>query len=592
MADLPDRQAQPHIYGAAHFSLDHADSTHAASVHEGARGDYPGSISSPPLEQEFESWYTQIRYNEEPLDHIMFPGDHATHASTQSETDSEGLSATSPSGLTAGSSVGTSEGTDEDAVMTDAPTPERPHEDIWPQLSNVDIPPRDPTIQDNDYPIHLAEDHQMSLPSAKLLPQLLDPTAQGGPTPAATRGRRLPCREKTSKVRNIGACLHCRVAKTSCDATPDSPCDECVKSIGKWKCPSDAREICIRKTPYEVVGSLSPRRWCLDTGRPLPSRFGGQTVAILVSFTADTSGPFLQIHARQVEGQQQYGILPGQNPHLEDDMYRWAKRGIEGDRSSSFEPALDRFLMSLEQNRGLDEACRLQNKPNVPLSFVESQKECVRRLLKMKCMWRIWGKPLFFRAREDQAGREMGSSLHFQPVQDYLHQLAGQAVSEAEKDVLKEVDRLLAPISIRKGEYRILWSALNVVAWTSLWQLMLVYRSTLRMFSEGQISKTPTSTIFHSPKRAEFLATTVELYKNVAVLCSGAFRTKRALESLEEAGRDVFANEPFSFPQVWEAHSAFYQSFRVEAPGDELVKSLVADKEGKVLGRKRPSKKL
>jgi len=207
MADFLDRQARPLIFGGAHFSLDHADSARAASTIEGARGDYPGSTGSPLPEGEFVSWYAQITYQ----DHDMTP------ANTDSDTDSEGHSATSPSGLTAGSSVGTSEDTDEDAVMTDAPTPERPHEDIWPRVSNVDIPPRDPTIQDNDDPLHVADD-QMLLPHAKLLPQSLDPAAQGSPTPPAARPRKLPCPEKTSKVRNMGACLHCRVAKTPvCD---------------------------------------------------------------------------------------------------------------------------------------------------------------------------------------------------------------------------------------------------------------------------------------------------------------------------------------------------------------------------------------
>lgn len=206
MADFLDRQTRPHIFGAAHFSLDHADSACAASVIED-REDHPGSIGSPLPEGEFSSWFDQITYQDRGM----------TPATTHSDTDSEGHSATSPSALTAGSSVGTSEDTDEDVVMTDAPTPERPHEDIWPQVSNVDIPPRDPTIQDHDDPLHLAEDH-MLLPQPKLLPQSLDPSAQGSPTPPATRPRKLQCPEKTSKIRNMGACLHCKVAKTPvCD---------------------------------------------------------------------------------------------------------------------------------------------------------------------------------------------------------------------------------------------------------------------------------------------------------------------------------------------------------------------------------------
>jgi len=211
-----------------------------------------------------------------------------------------------------------------------------------------------------------------------------------------------------------------------------------------------------------------------------------------VSFTDDASGPFLQVHAHQVEGRLEYGILPDQNPGLEANMFRWAQERIESDAGNAFEASLDRFLVSLEKNRGIDRACKLE-KGDVRSSFVDSQKECVRRLLKMKCMWGIWGRQLYCRQHREQPGREMGSSAYFRPVQDYLHQLAGQAVSEAEKDVLRDVDKLLAPISIRERSQPILWSALNVVAWTSLWELMLIYRSTLRMCHEGQIEKAPTS---------------------------------------------------------------------------------------------------
>lgn len=219
-------------------------------------------------------------------------------------------------------------------------------------------------------------------------------------------------------------------------------------------------------------------------------------MSILVSFTDDASGPFLQVHAQEVEGRQEYGILPDQNPGLEDRMLGWAQERIERDVSTSFEASLDRFLVSLQEARGIDGACK-QEKGDVRSSFVDSQKECVRRLVKMKCMWAVWGKQLYWRQRREQPGTKMGPSAYLRPVQDYLHQLAGQAVSEAEKDVLKEVDRLLTPISIREKSHPTLWSALNVVAWTTLWELMLIYRSTLRMCHEGQIDKAPTSSKCH-----------------------------------------------------------------------------------------------
>lgn len=215
-----------------------------------------------------------------------------------------------------------------------------------------------------------------------------------------------------------------------------------------------------------------------------------------MSFTDDANGPFLQVHAHEVEGRQEYGIRPDQNPDLEANMFRWAQERIQRDVNTSFEASLDRFLVSLEKARGIDRACK-QEKGDVRSSFVDSQKECVQRLVKMKCMWGVWGKQLYWRQHREQPGTKMGTSTYFRPVQDYLHQLAGQAVSEAEKVVLKEVDRLLTPISIREKSHPTLWSALNVVAWTTLWELMLIYRSTLRMCHEGQIDKASTSSKCH-----------------------------------------------------------------------------------------------
>lgn len=215
-----------------------------------------------------------------------------------------------------------------------------------------------------------------------------------------------------------------------------------------------------------------------------------------MSFTDDANGSFLQVHAHEVEGRQEYGIRPDQNPDLEANMFRWAQERIQRDVNTSFEASLDRFLVSLEKARGIDRACK-QEKGDVRSSFVDSQKECVQRLVKMKCMWGVWGKQLYWRQHREQPGTKMGTSTYFRPVQDYLHQLAGQAVSEAEKVVLKEVDRLLTPISIREKSHPTLWSALNVVAWTTLWELMLIYRSTLRMCHEGQIDKAPTSSKCH-----------------------------------------------------------------------------------------------
>jgi len=289
-----------------------------------------------------------------------------------------------------------------------------------------------------------------------------------------------------------------------------------------------------------------------------------------------------------LEGQQGYGIGLDQNPLLERDMFQWAMEQIESDLDSSFEPSLDRFLVSLVQNRGIDRA----SNGNVRSSFVDGQKECVQRLLKMKSMWRIWSsKELYFRQHRTHPGSMMSTCASLQPVQDFLRNLAGGAVSEAEKAVLNEVDKLMTPISIKRKDQRVLWSALNAVAWTSLWQLMLIYRSTLRMFHEEQIGRSPTNMAFNSAKRTEFVAITGELYKKIAVLCSGAFRTNEVLSSLAEGGSEVLANGPFRFSEVWKAHLAFYQSFEVISPGDELVNSLIVAKEGKVLGRKRPSKK-
>jgi len=150
-----------------------------------------------------------------------------TDATTRSDLSSEETSETSPSDQTAGTSVGTGLDPDEDVVMTDAPISPIPHEKIiWPQIPDT-APLRRPTI------IHDQEDlTQLEAPStAMTLPQGRIPSRPhvlATPDRAATAARPRIVKEpkKTGKVREVGACLHCRVKRVSVSIPPPSPAVE------------------------------------------------------------------------------------------------------------------------------------------------------------------------------------------------------------------------------------------------------------------------------------------------------------------------------------------------------------------------------
>jgi len=161
----------------------------------------------------------------------------------------------------------------------------------------------------------------------------------------------------------------------------------------------------------------------------------------------------------------------------EDDIFHWAKTELKENASRSadpsFESLVDRLLVVYVEEHALDYAAFLEKKPlHSAAPVIRYQNECLEKLLKMRCMWNVWRCRSFH--IHDPNGQFLPGSR--QAIQDYLHEYAGQRISELEKVVLREVDRLFAQSGIKDKTHPLLLSAHNVGMWILLWQLAMMYR--------------------------------------------------------------------------------------------------------------------
>jgi len=208
------------------------------------------------------------------FDYRRYEGDN-TDATTQSDLFSDENSVTA---LTAASSVGAAPDVDEDVVMSGTVADPEPHKELlWPQVSDSGLPPRDPTIQDQDA---LTSHGEIS---AAVMGPLEGPGYSNTPPgsvsiPAADtyipaprpRTRRLDRPEKTKEVRERGACALCKISRVSVSATPvslprqpilirssqcgaEGVCPKCVAVCKEWP-GVDPGSICTRGALHDVVG--------------------------------------------------------------------------------------------------------------------------------------------------------------------------------------------------------------------------------------------------------------------------------------------------------------------------------------------------
>ncbi|KAK0632871.1 hypothetical protein B0T14DRAFT_505313 [Immersiella caudata] len=246
----------------------------------------------------------------------------------------------------------------------------------------------------------------------------------------------------------------------------------------------------------------------------------------------------------------------------------WARSQLKASANDSFDFLIQQLLVVYVEQRALDHANSLE--PNTGDAFLKSQNEWLDKLLMMRCMWNVWSCETF--CVLDSRGQPLTGST--KAVQDYLHQFAGLEISWLEKVVLRELDKLQTGI---KGDQPLLTSAYHIGVWIAMWQLIMMYRQPAPLWFQ----------------RAQFRETTEELFNKVVVLYSALFRTTKALNHLIGAGSRVFGGKPIvaeAFEKAWASHTKFYNSFRYQFSGDELIQGLVIKKESEVLRRKRGRK--
>jgi hypothetical protein len=262
-------------------------------------------------------------------------------------------------------------------------------------------------------------------------------------------------------------------------------------------------------------------RWCRDSASSQPtssfqSAAGSFTVSI--SFSDHLDSPQVHLQATRC---QRVGlvIIPGVH---HDAIAQWAIKQLESSANQSFDSLIQQLLTALDHANSL----------GIESVSVKSQREWLSKLLRMRCMWNVWSCKKFY-ARDSRGQLLTDSTL---AVQDYLHRYAGGTISQLEKDVLGELDKLQTGI---KGDTRD-----HVDVWVALWQLVFTYQqSALLGF-----------------RRDQFQETTEELFSKVVVLYSACFRTTKALKSLNDAGSTVFAGKPVvkeAFERAWRAHTEF-----------------------------------
>ena len=177
------------------------------------------------------------------------------------------------------------------------------------------------------------------------------------------------------------------------------------------------------------------------------------------------------------QGIQRLGILPEEGPS-EDMFYQWAKEQILSENSTDFEAQMDKFFLQFVSQTGK--------------SHGQHMEKLLADLLKMRCMWKIWScKQLF--VRPQPGSRQVSSfNLPLAPVQDFLRLFAAQKISELEWSIVSDIDTHLLNKKDSARGVQPLRSRLDITKWLLLWQLILMYRQSLRwMLQQEQTNAAP-----------------------------------------------------------------------------------------------------
>ncbi|KAK3495980.1 hypothetical protein B0T13DRAFT_311742 [Neurospora crassa] len=430
---------------------------------------------------------------------------------------------------------------------------------------NLD-PKRYPTSEDID--IHLSEpdSHDVDETQASSRSRLGKQTAK--------RERILSNPEETARTRENRACLSCKIQKTRCK--PDGPCPRCdkfSKKVGSLLTVCNRAILTMIRTKADWPLSNQVLR------QPTRKQAWGNArrTALLISHCTNAGNAILLVHGYEfiepgpdLRSYHMVGIAPDEGPS-DKDLYDWGKRDVEAhaDTEENFPNCLEKFLLLYEQMFHQRYVANVKSSDQTrPGKF----HKLMDNAQYVACMARIWTTRRF-----SVSGVPFGFDP--EPVSVFLRQRAGKVIGPVEGQILEQLKAFSnsQETKITPDLESTMGSAPVIAVWTTLWQMMLTYRSVLNL--------TPPGTAFHEE--------TNELFQSMVTIYSRLFRTAEVLRTVEKAfdSADAFDNGQVrqAFRKAWGTRLDFYFELK-NGPSsnsqDTLLKTHVVTWEELVLNRR------
>ncbi|KAK4170271.1 hypothetical protein QBC43DRAFT_305725 [Cladorrhinum sp. PSN259] len=492
-----------------------------------------------------------------------------TNVTTQSELWAHGRVAASPANLSDLSPIGAD--VDGDIEMSDVRA-EVPHTLMWPELSSP------PPTRDKD--IHIPLDsppfayrglYRPSPPPSSH--SEMSPVGRGPQhapqAPSQKKPRVLGSPEKTSQVRELGACYHCKRNKSACSS---GVCEWCTKN---GPIPELA---CIRKSLETICGRWTGRwNWVeFPMREELNERISRN---LLISFSKEPNSPCLRVVAAPFASQDpntgRYGLVLHPAP-AKDELVRWVENQMLWEGSSSLESCMNQFHIH-HVNSGMAS------------QIAQGQRDLMSKVLEMKAMWKIWSCKELFVRWEEGSNQVVPLGVQFSSIQDRLRFISGKEISALEGEVLKGLDGYLKKESGRPA------TSLNIARWLSLMQMISIYRQSLNWMLQQEHTDTAPLALGlanANERRRRFRNTTEELLRAVIVIYFDLFHKKSTVQGLMGAGIEAFASSELHklFQRMTNIIPAFYQEVISRAlPEDKFFIGYVVERELKFLVPKNRS---
>ncbi|KAK0670718.1 hypothetical protein QBC41DRAFT_317186 [Cercophora samala] len=448
----------------------------------------------------------------------------------------------------------------------DLPMPDvesAPHVLVWPVLGPA------PTREMS--PIELRPPHLGQ-------PDMAAPRAIQNERPQSKRPRVLESPEQTKEVRDAGACYHCRMNKSKC--SPASACDACLKH-------PKPELACVRQLLSSMVGSQSARWNLSEPPRREPMNEAG-SFTLFISFSDKPNSCCLPLKVapftRPDQGTSQFGISQSLQ---EKALLAWARDDMQRDGGlHDFESLLNHFHIHHVHSEGLKRAMDRENGGKW-VKAVESQKTLLSDLLDLKLMWKIWScKDFFGRSQELGATHPLG--LHFSSVQSWLRYTAAMAMSRLEKSILEVFDEYLKKDAA--GLTAATRPILEVSRWVSLWQMILIYRQSLRLLQEHNEAEPYVPGVETNQRRRRFQTTSAELLRSIVVIYWELFHKPKTIQNIQNPDARLFGDDALhrGFQMMVASVPTFYQQVaNLSLPADEFFRAHLIDRELKKSKTKR-----